>query len=104
MSGAQKENVGAAAIAANGRVDRNVRRPRVQQFERTEDSFVGRYKQHDIRIDRDEGKNWYIAVQSPSGLYAYDGYWLDSQWQSLDDAIAEASSGRIRRVQSWSGS
>ena len=80
-------------ISANGRVDCNVRRLRVQQFERTEDSFIGRYKQHDIRIDREEGKNWYIAVQSPSGLYAYDGYWIDSQWKSLDDAIYEACTG-----------
>ena len=93
MSGEEQKNECTATIAANGRVDRNVRRPRVQQFERTDDSFLGRYKQHDIRIDRESGKNWYIAVQAPSGLYAYDGYWLNSQWKSMDDAISEACTG-----------
>lgn len=76
-------------------LDRNVRRPRVRQFERDENSFCGRYKQHDIHIDREDGKNWYIAVQAPSGLYAYDGYWIDSAWKSLDDAIVEACMGAM---------
>ena len=93
MSGEEQKNECTATIAANGRVDRNVRRPRVQQFERTDDSFLGRYKQHDIRIDRESGKNGYIAVQAPSGLYAYDGYLLNSQWKSMDDAISEACTG-----------
>jgi len=67
----------------------------VRQFERDENSFCGRYKQHDIHIDREDGKNWYIAVQAPSGLYAYDGYWIDSAWKSLDDAIVEACMGAM---------
>lgn len=82
----------ATPIAA-GPNDVTVRRPRVQQFERDDNSFCGRYKQHDIRIDREDGRNWYIAVQAPSGLYAYNGYWLDSQWKSLDEAIVEACTG-----------
>ncbi len=83
------------ATTAARPLDRNVRRPMVQQFERTEDEFVGRYKQHDIRIGREDGRNWYIAVQAPSGLYAYDGYWLDSWNKSMDDAIAEACTGAM---------
>jgi hypothetical protein len=38
-------------------------------------------------------RNWYIRVRSPSGLYAYDGYWTDSSHHSLDDAITEACTG-----------
>lgn len=38
-------------------------------------------------------RNWYIRVRAPSGLYAYDGYWLNSQGKALDDAITEACTG-----------
>jgi hypothetical protein len=76
------------------RVDRPVRRPRVQAQVRETHEFQGRYKQHDIDLMRDGWcSNWYIRVRAPSGLYAYDGYWRDSQGKSLDDAIAEACTG-----------
>jgi hypothetical protein len=75
-------------------IERKVRRPRVTKEYRNDDCFNGRYKQHDIAIERVGGnRNWYIRVRSPSGIYAYDGYWTDSAHRSLDDAITEACAG-----------
>jgi hypothetical protein len=75
-------------------VDRRVRRPRVQAQVRETHEFQGRYKQHDLDLMRDGWhSNWYIRVCAPSGLYAYDGYWRESQGKSLDDAITEACTG-----------
>ncbi len=75
-------------------VERRVRRPRAQTLVRETHEFQGRYKQHDLDLMRDGWRsNWYIRVRAPSGLYAYDGYWRDSQGKSLDEAIAEACTG-----------
>ncbi len=75
-------------------VERRVRRPRAQTLVRETHEFQGRYKQHDLDLMRDGwNSNWYIRVRAPSGLYAYDGYWRDSQGKSLDDAITEACTG-----------
>lgn len=83
-----------AAPAVGAQVDRRVRRPRVTTLQRDEDAFQGRYKQHDLDMLRAGwDSNWYIRVRAPSGLYAYDGYWLNSQGKSLDDAITEACTG-----------
>ena len=80
--------------AVECRLDRRVRRPRVQKEYRDANCFNGRYKQHDLELTRVGGdRNWYIRVRAPSGLYAYDGYWRDSQGKSLDDAITEACTG-----------
>lgn len=70
--------------------------PRVIEFERTERLFEGRYKQHDIRIDRDDHRlNWYITVRAPDGCYVYDGWWRDSAHKTMDDAIFEACCGAM---------
>lgn len=72
-----------------------VKRPRVQKEYRDANCFNGRYKQHDLQLTRVGGEcvNWYIRVRAPSGLYAYDGYWLNSAWRTVDDAITEACTG-----------
>lgn len=82
-------------LAGASPVDQPVRRPRVQKEFRDANCFNGRYKQHTLAIIRvgGEARNWYIRVRAPSGLYACDGYWLNSQGKSLDDAITEACTG-----------
>jgi hypothetical protein len=85
---------GTAPPAVGSRLDRRVRRPRVQAQVRETHEFQGRYKQHDLDLMRDGwDSNWYIRVRAPNGLCAYDGYWRDSQGKSLDEAIAEACTG-----------
>lgn len=75
-------------------MDCRVWRPRVTKEYRDDDTFNGRYKQHDIEIVRvGSNRNWYIRVRAPNGLHAYDGYWPDSAHRSLDDAITEACTG-----------
>ena len=75
-------------------VERPVRRPRVKANVRGAHDFQGRYKQHDLDMMRtDFCSCWYIRVCAPSGMYAYDGYWRDSQGKSMDDAITEACTG-----------
>ena len=90
----QMRDNGTTPPAVGSRLDRRVRRPRVQTLVRETHEFQGRYKQHDLDLMRDGWHcNWYLRVRAPSGLYAYDGYWRDSQGKSLDDAIAEACTG-----------
>jgi hypothetical protein len=62
--------------------------------EKTEDSFVGLYKNHDIHIEREE-HGFYITVTGPDGCYCYDGYWINYDYPApnIDDAIEEALKG-----------
>ena len=70
------------------------RRPRVTAIERSEHEFFGRFKSHEIDIERDSyDANWYIRVRHPDGCYVYDGWWQESRCHSLDDAILEACKG-----------
>lgn len=72
------------------------KRPRVTELERSENSFDGQYKQHDIHIERDDDcRNWYITVRGPDGCHTYDGWWRDSGSKSLDEAIIEACHGSM---------
>jgi hypothetical protein len=65
--------------------------------ERTDASFSGRYRGHDIQVDREpddsaDGMAFYIIVTAPSGMNAYDGWW--GAWRNtLDEAIEEALLG-----------
>jgi predicted RNase H-like HicB family nuclease len=62
-----------------------------------------RFKNHDITIQRDgDDTNWYIRVRAPNGLYAYDGYWLNSAGKSAKEALQEAKEGALL-VRSTSG-
>ena len=89
---AQTDDNNRTAVA--GPVERQVRRPRVTTLQRDEDAFQGRYKQHDFDLLRSGSSgNWYIRVRAPSGLYAYDGYWLNSSGRSVDEAVSEACIG-----------
>lgn len=83
-----------ASGAGACRLDRPVRRPRVQTLVRETHEFQGRYKGFDLDLMRDGAHSrWYIRVRDPRGCYAYDGWWADSYGKSLDDAIAEALKG-----------
>lgn len=63
-------------------------------YERSSDQFLGRYKDHEINVSRDEPTgNWYIVVTAPSGVYGYDGWWRDSVHRTMDEAIEEALIG-----------
>lgn len=84
---------GTAPPAVGSRLDRRVRRPRVQTLGRSPDAFNGRYKGRDIGITRGASGSWYIVVTEESGMRSYDGYWRDSAHRSLDDAITEACTG-----------
>lgn len=75
---------------------RSAKQPRVTVLERSENYFEGRYKQHDIRIDRTaRNPNWYIVVRGPDGCYACDGWWRDSADKTMDEAILEACRGSL---------
>jgi len=62
-------------------------------FEHTEFAFRARYKGHEIHITRERGaRPWYIQVTTPSGCYAYDGWWGE-EWNTMEEAIAQALTG-----------
>ena len=63
-------------------------------IEKTKTRFDGTYAEHDIEIEWDKDRDsWYIIVTSPSGSYAYDGWWSDSEDKTIDEAIEEALDG-----------
>jgi len=59
----------------------------------TDDEFQGRYRNHDIAIDRERDGSFYIMVRSPSGMLAYDGWWHGSG--SMSAAVIEAMRGSL---------
>ena len=60
------------------------------------DEFSYTFRRHSIELTREhEDRNWYIRVRAPSGLYAYDGYWLNSAGKSLKEALQEAKQGAM---------
>lgn len=90
----QMQDNGTAPPAVGSRLDRRVRRPRVQTVVRETNEFQGRYKGHDLDLMRDgRFSRWYIRVRDPRGCYAYDGWWAESAGKSLDEAIEEALKG-----------
>lgn len=53
-----------------------------------------RFRGHEITVERgSKDENWYIQVFSPSGGYAYDGWWRDSASKTVAEAFAEAKRG-----------
>lgn len=59
------------------------------------DSFFGKYKGSEIVITRDkDNNNFYIQVFNDQG-YGYDGWWDDSEFSTIDDAIVEAIDGAM---------
>jgi len=67
--------------------------------EKTPDRFTGRYKQHEIHIEREDNDEhscyggFYITVTGPDGCYCYDGWWNPYHYASIDEAIQEALIG-----------
>jgi predicted RNase H-like HicB family nuclease len=60
------------------------------------DEFSYTFRRHSIELTRErEDRNWYIRVRAPSGLHAYDGYWLDSAGKSLKEALQRAKEGAM---------
>lgn len=59
----------------------------------TDNEFYGKYKKHSIHIQRVIGESFYIQVIHPSGEYDYDGYWSNSEYETMDNAIIEALNG-----------
>jgi len=65
--------------------------------------FLGYYKNHEIKIEKDNltwdeesytYPRWYIVVTGPNGGVCYDGWWGDYlRNTTIDDAIEEALMG-----------
>lgn len=61
--------------------------------ELTDDSFRGKYKDHDIKILRKSDDDFYIIVWAPDGTYTYDGWWTHNGNDKIINAIEEALKG-----------
>lgn len=61
---------------------------------RTSKQIIGRYRDYDIEINREEDGRFYIYVHNPYISFgtAYDGWWGDKQ-KSIDEALQEAFRG-----------
>lgn len=63
----------------------------------TDDVFLARYKNHDVSVKREPNdyrgrSSFYIQVTSPSGMYAYHGYWGYPN-NTMEQAIEQALIG-----------
>jgi len=70
-------------------------KPRIKiVYKKTATSFHGRYKGYLLNLFVDEANGcWYIIVTALDGCYAYDGWWRDSEYKTVDEAILEAIRG-----------
>jgi len=57
----------------------------------TDDEFHGRYRKHDIDIEREPDDRFYIMVRAPDGGLVYDGWWSGG-WL-MKEAVVEALRG-----------
>lgn len=56
--------------------------------------FTARVRDHEIECEKEGfGRNWYIRVNAPSGSYAYDGWWRNSESKTPGQAFDEAIHG-----------
>lgn len=77
-------------------LERVVRGPRVLATVRKVLHFEGRYKGHDILIERAHpADNWYIQVRGPDGCFCYDGWWPESARKTQREAVLEALEGSL---------
>lgn len=59
--------------------------------ESKDNRFRGRYRNHEIDVEREEDGRFYISVKASSGGSVYDGWWDGSG--KMEDAISEALKG-----------
>jgi hypothetical protein len=58
--------------------------------------FYGKYRGHQIAIERDgEKTDWYIIVTAPDGTRAYDGWWRGGRGKPVELAILNALEGSL---------
>jgi hypothetical protein len=69
---------------------------KVEVREKAEHHFYGRYRGHEIGIERDGRKTeWYIIVTAPDGTRAYDGWFKGSVGMHVNYAIYQALEGSL---------
>lgn len=69
----------------------------VKTWHRDARTFEGEFRGYTLSIDRERHGSlkglWYIVVTAANGMRDYDGWWENSQNNTLDEAIIEALAG-----------